>query len=45
MIKIKRCHIERSRNAIKNDTLNVFDCAQTDIQNSINFCHVLINNF
>ena len=41
MTKIKRCHIERSRNAIKNDNSNVFDCAQSDIEHTINFCYVL----
>ena len=42
MTKIKKCHIERSRNAVKNGISNVFDCAQTDIPDTINFCHVLI---
>ena len=44
MTKIKKCHIERSRNAFENDIPNVFDCAQTDIRYIINFCHVLISN-
>ena len=35
MTKIKKCHIERSRNAIKNDISNVFDYAQTDIPYTI----------
>jgi hypothetical protein len=41
MTKIEACHIERSRNVIKNDISNVFDCAQTDISMCFDFCHVL----
>jgi hypothetical protein len=44
MTKIEACHIERSRNAIKNDISSVFDCAQTDISMYFDFCHVLKHN-
>ncbi len=41
MIKIEECHIERSRNVIKINISNVFDCAQTDIRIYFDFYHVL----